>query len=201
MLSPAIMVNTGIVYTFVIVVWSVFVCHWLDGAIQAKILNTYTPRHIFDPYFYFSQLLYTMCTWIISGSLTWGREQLISFHEVQCSVCLFVYPQTIYLFPWDTRYSARVKERSSRSSRPWTRSQCIYHEHTESGCSWKSWTSSCASPIYSAFLFFWCFDYHMIVLVVFTFWNLRVVWQFWRTEGINFPTILISNCSEAGQMA
>lgn len=27
MLSPAIMVNTGVIYTFVIVAWSVFVCH------------------------------------------------------------------------------------------------------------------------------------------------------------------------------
>lgn len=46
MLSPAIMVNIGVVYTFVIVVWAVLVYQRLDGPVQIKITNTCTCSHM-----------------------------------------------------------------------------------------------------------------------------------------------------------
>lgn len=58
MLSPAIMVSTGVVYTFVIVVWSVFVYQCLDGAIQSKTPTTCTSSHTSEPYFYRYFVLY-----------------------------------------------------------------------------------------------------------------------------------------------
>lgn len=58
MLSPAIVVNTGVVYTFVIVVCSVFVYQRLDGTIQIKIPNTCTSSHTSEPCFYRYCVLY-----------------------------------------------------------------------------------------------------------------------------------------------
>lgn len=58
MLSPAIMVNIGVVYTFVIVVWAVLVYQRLDGPVQIKITNTCTYSHMSEPYFYRYCVLY-----------------------------------------------------------------------------------------------------------------------------------------------
>lgn len=58
MLSPALMVNTGVVYTFVIVVCSLFVYQRLDGTIKIKIPNTCTSSHTYEPYFYRYYVLY-----------------------------------------------------------------------------------------------------------------------------------------------
>lgn len=77
MLSPAIMVNTGVVYTFVIVVWSVFVYQQLDGTIQIKIPNTCASSHTSEPYFYGYRVLYVRKRGTISGSLPGGKRTSI----------------------------------------------------------------------------------------------------------------------------